>query len=125
MTSGERVRQRGGDKQEHTLTGNAGTTQNQAEGWIIGQTPDLRTGVWVGCEDRAAHFRTIVEGQGASMALPIFGLYMQQVYADKSVGISTGPFERPEGELTVELDCRKYDRLNSNTQGGRYDPGFE
>ena len=91
----------------------------------IGHTPDLVTSVWVGCEDRAAHFRTIVEGQGASMALPIFGLYMQQVYADKDINISTGQFERPEGELSVELDCNKYDKQNSNTQGGRYDPGFE
>ena len=59
------------------------------------------------------------------MVLPIFGLYMQQVYADKDINISTGQFERPEGELSVELDCNKYDKQNSNTQGGRYDPGFE
>ncbi len=121
--SGRRLRFR--YKLEHPIAGKTGTTQNQSDGWFIGHTPDLVTSVWVGCEDRAAHFRTIVEGQGASMALPIFGLYMQQVYADKDINISTGAFERPEGELSVELDCDKYDKLNSNTQGGRYDPGFE
>ena len=72
------------------------------------------SGVWVGCEDRAAHFRTILEGQGAAMALPIWALYMTQVYEDKTVGISTGPFERPAGELKVELDCNKYDKLHGN-----------
>lgn len=121
--SGRRLRFR--YKLEHPIAGKTGTTQNQSDGWFIGHTPDLVSSVWVGCEDRAAHFRTIVEGQGASMALPIFGLYMQQVYADKNIGISTGEFERPEGELLVELDCNKYDKLNSNKQGGRYDPGFE
>ncbi len=121
--SGRRLRFR--YKLEHPIAGKTGTTQNQSDGWFIGHTPDLVTSVWVGCEDRAAHFRTIVEGQGASMALPIFGLYMQQVYADKDINISTGQFERPEGELSVELDCNKYDKQNSNTQGGRYDPGFE
>jgi len=56
-----------------------------------------------------------VEGQGASMALPIWALYMKHVYADKSIDISTGPFEKPEGELGVELDCDKYDKLQQNS----------
>lgn len=102
-------------KLEPPMAGKTGTTQNQSDGWFIGHTPDLVTGVWVGCEDRAAHFRTIVEGQGASMALPIWALYMKQVYADKSIDISTGPFEKPEGELGVELDCDKYDKLRQNS----------
>lgn len=121
--SGRRLRFR--YKLEHPIAGKTGTTQNQSDGWFIGHTPDLVTGIWVGCEDRAAHFRTIVEGQGASMALPIFGLYMQQVYADKSIGISTGAFERPEEELTVELDCDKYEKQNSNKPGADSYPDFE
>jgi penicillin-binding protein 1A len=108
---GTGVRLRYKYKLEHPMAGKTGTTQNHSDGWFIGHTPDLVTSVWVGCEDRAAHFRTIVEGQGASMALPIWALYMKQVYEDKSVEISTGPFERPEGELSVELDCNKYDKL--------------
>lgn len=109
---GSGVRLRYKYKLNHPIAGKTGTTQNQSDGWFIGHTPDLVTGVWVGCEDRSAHFRTIVEGQGASMALPVWGLYMQKVYADKSINISTGPFERPEGELPVELDCKKYDKQN-------------
>jgi penicillin-binding protein 1A len=103
-------------KLEPPMAGKTGTTQNQSDGWFIGHTPDLVTGVWVGCEDRASHFRTIREGQGASMALPIWALYMKKVYADKSISISTGAFERPEGELTVELDCDKYDKLSVGKQ---------
>lgn len=121
--SGRRLRFR--YKLEHPIAGKTGTTQNQSDGWFIGLTPDLVTGVWVGCEDRAAHFRTIVEGQGASMALPIFGLYMQKAYADTSLQIATGPFEKPEEKLSVELDCNQYEKTHSNTQSGRYDPEFE
>ena len=109
-------------KLEPPMAGKTGTTQNQSDGWFIGHTPDLVTGVWVGCEDRAAHFRTIVEGQGASMALPIWALYMKQVYEDKKLNISTGPFEKPEGEIKVELDCDKYDKQKNNNPAGRVDP---
>ncbi len=112
-------------KLEPPMAGKTGTTQNQSDGWFIGHTPDLVTGVWVGCEDRAAHFRTIVEGQGAAMALPIWALYMQKVYADKRITISTGPFDKPEGKLTVELDCDKFDKMNRNKQDGFSDADFE
>ena len=125
VQSGSGVRLRYKYKLNYPIAGKTGTTQNQSDGWFMGHTPDLVTGVWVGCEDRAAHFRTIVEGQGAAMALPIWALYMQQVYDDKSIGISTGPFERPEGELRVELDCNKYDRQKGNTSGALSDPEFE
>ncbi|MCF8463926.1 MAG: penicillin-binding protein [Flavobacteriales bacterium] len=114
VQSGSGVRLRYKYKLNYPIAGKTGTTQNQSDGWFMGHTPDLVTGVWVGCEDRAAHFRTILEGQGAAMALPIWALYMTQVYEDKTVGISTGPFERPQGELKVELDCNKYDKLHGN-----------
>ncbi len=114
VQSGSGVRLRYRYKLNYPIAGKTGTTQNQSDGWFMGHTPELVTGVWVGCEDRAAHFRTILEGQGAAMALPIWALYMTQVYEDKSVGISTGPFERPEGALKVELDCNKYDKLHGN-----------
>lgn len=109
-------------KLEPPMAGKTGTTQNQSDGWFIGHTPDLVTGVWVGCEDRAAHFRTIVEGQGASMALPIWALYMKQVYDDKSIEISTGAFEKPEGEMTVEIDCDKYEKKNARNADVNADP---
>lgn len=91
------------------IAGKTGTTQNQSDGWFMGLTPDLATGVWVGCEDRSAHFRTITLGQGANMALPIWALYMQKVYADPELNISQGDFEKPSKPLSVEIDCDKFD----------------
>jgi penicillin-binding protein 1A len=72
----------------------------------MGMVPNLVTGVWVGAEDRAAHFKSITYGQGASMALPIWGLYMKACYADEELNISQEPFERPEN-LSIEVDCSK------------------
>ncbi|MEX0635914.1 MAG: penicillin-binding transpeptidase domain-containing protein, partial [Ferruginibacter sp.] len=88
------------------IAGKTGTTQNNSDGWFMGITPELVTGVWVGCEDRAAHFRSTALGQGANMALPIWGLYMQKVYADRKLNVSKSDFERP-AELNVEIDCSK------------------
>lgn len=64
------------------LAGKTGTTDNQSDGWFVGYTPMMTCGVWVGCEDRSAHFRTTALGQGARTALPVFGLFMQKVYND-------------------------------------------
>ncbi|MFT3884519.1 MAG: transglycosylase domain-containing protein [Flavobacteriales bacterium] len=85
--------------------GKTGTTQNNSDGWFIGITPDLVTGVWTGAEDRSVRFTRTDLGQGANMALPIYGYYMNKVYADPSISISTGDFTKPEGDLGVELDC--------------------
>jgi penicillin-binding protein 1A len=91
------------------IAGKTGTTQNNSDGWFMGITPDLVSGVWVGCEDRSAHFRSTDLGQGASMALPIWGLYMKKVYADKTLKVRQDDFEKPEGlDLKIELDCSKY-----------------
>lgn len=92
------------------IAGKTGTTQNQSDGWFMGLTPNLVTGVWVGCEDRSAHFRTITLGQGANMALPIWALYMRKVYDDPELNISQGDFEKPSKPLSVEVDCEKFDR---------------
>lgn len=74
-----------------------GTTQNNSDGWFMGFTPSLVTGCWVGGEDRDIHFDNMSEGQGASMALPIWGLYMSKVYADKTLPYSQDEvFELPE-----------------------------
>jgi len=78
------------------IGGKTGTSQNHSDGWFMGVTPNLVTGVWVGGEDRDIHFDNITLGQGANMALPIFGLYMQQAYADESIAITTDDkFEAP------------------------------
>lgn len=91
------------------IAGKTGTTQNQSDGWFMGITPNLVTGVWVGAEDRSVHFRTITQGQGANMALPIWALYMKDVYADKNIGLYMGDFEKPAKPLSVEIDCDKYE----------------
>jgi penicillin-binding protein 1A len=67
------------------MCGKTGTTQNMSDGWFVGYTPSLVTGCWVGGEERNIHFDRMSEGQGAAMALPIFGLYMQKVYKDKAL----------------------------------------
>ncbi|WP_335973106.1 penicillin-binding protein 1A [Gaetbulibacter jejuensis] len=92
---------------DNPIAGKTGTTQNQSDGWFMGMVPNLVTGVWVGAEDRAAHFRHITYGQGASMALPIWGLYMKSCYENPELGISKGNFEKPN-ELSIQVDCDNY-----------------
>jgi penicillin-binding protein 1A len=91
------------------IAGKTGTTQHNADGWFMGITPDLVSGGWVGGEDLIVHFNSLAEGQGAKMALPIWGNYMKRVYADKKLKISKGDFEKPSKHIDVDLDCSKYD----------------
>ncbi len=86
------------------LGGKTGTTQKHADGWYIGITPDLVAGVWVGGEEPSIHFDNMRLGQGSAMALPIYGLFMQKVYADKNIRLSQEPFERPDG-FNVDMNC--------------------
>jgi len=86
------------------IAGKTGTTQNQSDGWFMGMVPNLVTGVWVGGEDRATHFKTITYGQGASMALPIWANYMRSCYALEALGISKDDFVAPE-DLTISVEC--------------------
>lgn len=109
VASGTGIRLRLTYGYNNPVAGKTGTTQNQSDGWFMGIVPQLTTGVWTGCEDRSAHFRTITLGQGANMALPIWALYMQKVYDDPSLNYSKGDFEKPLKELSLELDCDKYD----------------
>ena len=118
VEGGTATRLRGRYGLTNPIAGKTGTTQNNSDGWFMGLTPELVTGVWVGCEDRAAHFRSTALGQGANMALPIWGLYMQKVYADKKLNVSKSDFERP-AKLDVEIDCGKFKILQENpTNGG-------
>ena len=91
-------------KFQNAIAGKTGTTQNQSDGWFMGMVPNLVTGVWVGAEDRATHFETIAYGQGATMALPIWGLYMKKCYENENLGISLEDFLAPE-ELNIPIDC--------------------
>jgi penicillin-binding protein 1A len=103
MGTGIRLRRTYGFKNE--IGGKTGTTQNQSDGWFMGITPNLVTGVWTGCEDRSVHFRDIKNGQGANMALPIFAEFMQRVYADTlNSGIYPLPFNISRS-IDVKLIC--------------------
>lgn len=87
------------------MGGKTGTTNNNSDGWFMGFTPSLVSGVWVGGEDRSIHFDGIAEGQGASMALPIWALYMQKVLTDSTLGYSsTESFDVP-GSFNVNEGC--------------------
>ena len=89
---------------ENPIAGKTGTTQNQSDGWCMGMVPNLATGLWVGGEDRSIHFKEIGFGQGATMALPIWGNYMRSLYENPDFGISQEDFIAPE-ELSIPVDC--------------------
>ncbi|PQJ21788.1 transglycosylase domain-containing protein [Tenacibaculum sp. SG-28] len=87
------------------IAGKTGTTQNQSDGWFMGIVPNLATGVWTGGEDRATHFYGISLGQGATMSLPTWAMYMRKCYEDETLSISKEDFEKPEEELTIRINC--------------------
>jgi penicillin-binding protein 1A len=91
------------------IAGKTGTTQENTDGWFMGVVPQLVCGTWVGADDPVVHFRSTALGQGANMALPIYGKFMRKVYDDPGLNISpTAKFRRYEGTPTIELDCSKY-----------------
>ncbi len=100
------------------IAGKTGTTQNQSDGYFMGITPDLTTGVWVGAEDRSVHFRSTALGQGSHTALPIWAMYMKKVYADPTLNVSKGDFPKPVApDMDLNFDCGKeekdYDAIES------------
>jgi penicillin-binding protein 1A len=96
------------------IGGKTGTTQNHSDGWFMGVTPHLVSGVWVGGEDRSIHFKGIGQGGGHNMALPIFALYMQKVYNDSTLNVTTeDKFEKPLN-FSVKIDCDKFEENNSD-----------
>ncbi|MCD9574828.1 penicillin-binding protein 1A [Flavobacterium soyae] len=113
--SGARLRTQGGGSGDNRWTGypymfknpiagKTGTTQNQSDGWFMGMVPNLVTGVWVGCEDRSARFKSLTYGQGATAALPVWAYFMKLCYKDENLQISKSEFERP-ANLSIKVDC--------------------
>ncbi|MBP4138933.1 penicillin-binding protein 1A [Flavobacterium geliluteum] len=113
--SGARLRTQGGGNGDNRWTGypymfknpiagKTGTTQNQSDGWFMGMVPNLVTGVWVGCEDRSARFKSLTYGQGATAALPVWAYFMKLCYADAGLQVSKSAFDRPPG-LSIKVDC--------------------
>lgn len=114
VQSGTGIRLRLTYEMGNPIAGKTGTTQNNSDGWFIGLTPDLVTGVWVGAEDRGIRFRTITLGQGANTALPIWAKFMKRLYADSSIEISQGDFEPPLNPVPFETNC---ERVEENREG--------
>lgn len=104
VTGGTGVRLRYKYKLMNPMGGKTGTTQEHADGWFMGVTPQLVGGVWVGAEDRSIHFQNLANGQGASMALPIWAKFLQKAYADPKLKLNNAPFEQPAG-ISKRLDC--------------------
>ncbi|WP_073092640.1 penicillin-binding protein 1A [Cyclobacterium lianum] len=103
------------------IGGKTGTTQNASDGWYMGITKDLVSGVWVGGDDRAIHFRSWINGQGSRTARPIWSKFMTKVYEDPSLEITKGPFPKPERPLSVEIDCSRYNLDQDVYQDFDYD----
>lgn len=115
--TGARLRYRYG--LDGDIAGKTGTTQSHADGWFIGFTPKIVAGAWVGAEDRRIHFRSIDLGQGASTALPIWGLFMNKVYKDKKLkGYKNARFETPSEEVMMQLSCTDF--LPPDTSSGLF-----
>ena len=89
---------------KNPIAGKTGTTQNQSDGWFMGMVPNLVTGVWVGCEDRSARFKSLTYGQGATAALPVWGYFMKLCYEDANLKVSKEQFDRPKN-LSIKVDC--------------------
>ncbi|MDL2238841.1 transglycosylase domain-containing protein [Bacteroidales bacterium OttesenSCG-928-K22] len=106
------------------IAGKTGTTQNNSDGWFMGLTPELTTGVWTGGEDRAVHFRSLALGQGANTALPVWAIYMTKLYNDKNINLYQGDFDKPLKPLSVEIDCDKFDQRNQHEEIFNFDEVF-
>ncbi|QXV64546.1 transglycosylase domain-containing protein [Mucilaginibacter sp. 21P] len=92
-------------KKNNQIGGKTGTSSDYVDGWYMGITKDLVTGVWVGADDRSVHFTSSETGEGSHTALPIFGAFMEKVYADPNSGYTYGPFPKPWVKITKQYNC--------------------
>ena len=91
-------------------------------GWYMGITKDLVTGIWVGADDRTVHFTNSETGEGSHTALPIFGSFMQRVYADPKSGYTYGMFPKPWVKITKNYDCPSPRIVDSASTDSLYRP---
>jgi penicillin-binding protein 1A len=117
VTSGTGWRLAGRYGVKTPIGGKTGTTQNNSDGWFMGISPQLVAGVWTGCEDRAFHFTSTAQGDGATTALPIFAGFMKRVYANPRLKISQADFEPPKNGVSIVYDCNQYQQQqDQNTE---------
>src|SRR5574344_325752 len=120
VESGTGARLRYKYKLQYPIAGKTGTTQNNSDCWFVGITPKLATAILTGGELRSIHFRNMAYGQGASMALPIFGYFMTSIYNDPQLKFFRGDFDRPSVPLDTELDCALFQQEVANEAAGVY-----
>lgn len=96
------------------IGGKTGTTNANSDGWFMAITPQLVAGVWTGCEDRAFHFTSTAQGDGATTALPIYAGFMKRVYASKKLNMSKADFEPPKSGVSIVYDCNQYQQQEQN-----------
>ncbi|MDR0604142.1 MAG: transglycosylase domain-containing protein [Bacteroidales bacterium] len=110
VQSGTGVRLRYRYNLDMPIAGKTGTTDNNSDGWFMGYTPMITAGAWVGCEDRAAHFRSTALGQGANTALPIWAIFIKKCYQDKTLNLSKKNFDLPQDSTlqTNLFNCREF-----------------
>lgn len=107
---------------DNEIGAKTGTTQNYADGWFIGVTPNLVSGLWVGGDEPSIHFRNSDYGQGGRVAMPAWAMYMDKVYADSTLEYPQASFKKPEN-LSISLDCEVYRLPVDTTQASRFSTG--
>jgi len=98
------------------IGGKTGTTNANSDGWFMAITPQLVAGVWTGCEDRAFHFTSTAQGDGATTALPIYAGFMKRVYASSKLKMSKADFEPPKNGVSITFDCNQYQQQEQKTE---------
>ncbi|MFM6976905.1 MAG: transglycosylase domain-containing protein, partial [Sphingobacteriaceae bacterium] len=96
------------------IGGKTGTSSDYVDGWYMGISKDLVTGIWVGCDERSIHFKTSETGEGSRTALPIYGKFMEKVLNDPNSGITPGPFPKPGVTITRSYQCES-PRIKADT----------
>jgi penicillin-binding protein 1A len=102
-------------KSDNEIGGKTGTTNNASDGWYMGVTKDLVSGVWVGGDERSIHYRSWDMGQGSRTARPIWSNFMKKVYKDEALTYKKGTFKRPTTGMDITLDCSRYETMNSDS----------
>lgn len=98
------------------IAGKTGTTQNHSDGWFIGTTPALTAGVWTGADLRSIHFRTLSSGQGANLALPVWGWFFKKVLADSTLGITEDMTFKAPLYFNIDLNCDEVENVKKNKE---------
>lgn len=106
------------------IAGKTGTTQNHSDGWFVGSTPDICTGIWIGCDDRSVHFSSLAQGSGSRMAMPIWAKYMNKAYNDAALNMNPlKRFKKPKDFNDDDLDCKKKKEKEDENPDDKNDNG--